>query len=108
MAFQDQYGFWNSNASYHSEVHISDLLLSFIGNLFCTFGYIIIISVPCTDGKGQPKKNNMTWQSMIPNTISIIVLLIFSFSMMNIDNTCQLAGMIKAILSLVAYFPQFY
>jgi len=25
MAFQDQYGFWNTSASYHMEVHVSDL-----------------------------------------------------------------------------------
>jgi hypothetical protein len=60
MAFQDQFGFW-ATASYSAEVHVSDLLLSFIGNLFCTFGIVIIFLIP------SKYPNQISWMSMLPN-----------------------------------------
>jgi hypothetical protein len=42
-------------------VHVSDLLLSFIGNLFCTFGIIIVFMIPSN------LPNKFTWMSYVPN-----------------------------------------
>lgn len=46
MAFQDMFGFFYPWASYHSEVHISDLILSGCGTIFGYFGTLIVFMIP--------------------------------------------------------------
>jgi len=90
MAFQDQFGFW-AQASYSAEVHVSDLLLSFIGNLFCTFGIVIIFMIPSSI------PNKVTWMSMVPNGAALILIIVWSLVYGDLDQTCRCAGMVKAI-----------
>ena len=92
MAFQDQYGFWSEEASYHSEVHISDLFLSFIGNLFCTFGIVIIFAIPSST------PNTFSWMSMVPN-LAAACWIYASFYLGTFDNVCVVCGICKALLS---------
>ena len=100
MAFQDQFGFW-AQASYSAEVHVSDLLLSFIGNLFCTFGIVIIFMIPSSI------PNKVTWMSMVPNGAALskfllvlkklVLIIVWSLVYGDLDQTCRCAGMVKAI-----------
>lgn len=99
MAFQDMFGFFSQNASYASEVHISDILLSFCG---CGFGYlgsVIVFLIP------SEVPNNITWLSIVPNTIAI-ALYIGWWSFFGDQAAAILAGSNKAVLSLIAYIPQ--
>lgn len=100
MAYQDQFGFWYENASYHMEVHISDLFLSLIGNLFSTFGTAIIFLLP------SKSKNVITWMSIVPITIAGGTICVLA-GLYGIDTMCVTCGLSKAILSLFSYIPQY-
>jgi len=63
MAFQDQYGFWYPQASYGGEVHVSDLVISFLGTHFAAFATAIVFIIPVDNDK---KNNRYTWMSVAP------------------------------------------
>lgn len=98
MAFQDVWGFFGS-ASYSSEVHISDIVLSFSGVNFGATGLIIVHLIK------SYTINTYTLFSIFPNTVSIVVW-IFVVSKFGIDEGAVCAGTLKAILSLASYVPQ--
>lgn len=100
MAFQDQFGFWNPEASYSAEVHVSDLLLSLIGNIFCTFGIVIVFMIPSN------LPNKVTWMSWVPNGAAlskyffikkIVLIIVWAIVYQDMDQVCRCAGMVKAI-----------
>jgi hypothetical protein len=66
MAFQDIYGFFGG-ASYSSEVHISDVILSFCGMNFGFLGMVIVCLIP------SETSNNLTIMSKVPNTVFLSI-----------------------------------
>ena len=62
MAFQDVYGFFG-NSSYSTEVHISDVILSFCGMNFGFIGTVIVFLIP------SETRNELTMLSKVPNTL---------------------------------------
>ena len=99
MAFQDNYGFFSMNASYASEVHISDVLLSFCGCLFGYMGTVIVFLIP------SEVPNNVSWFSIIPNSVSLVMFFAW-WGIFGVNSAAVLAGSAKACLSLIAYIPQ--
>ena len=55
------YGFWDAKSSYHSEVHISDLCLSFYFNFFSAVGFVIVHMIP------SDMENRHSWMSIVPS-----------------------------------------
>ena len=92
MAFQDMYGFLYSGASYGSEIHISDVILSFCGAHFGYIGTIIVYVIP-TD-----VPNNLTWMSKVPSTISVILFIVW-WCVFGSEGAAITGGTCKAILS---------
>lgn len=100
MAYQDHYGFWNDYSSYHSEVHVSDLFLSLVGNLFSTFGLVIVFLLP------SKSKNVVTIMSSVPMIIAVFLISAFG-AFYGFDLQCVICGLIKAFLSVLSYIPQY-
>lgn len=105
MAIQDQFGFWNPKSSYSSEIHISDQIISFIGCLFSSVMMVIVFGMPQSEGK---EKNVYTWMTYAPISICLVAIVIYSIYIQDLDNICIAFGQVKSILSIIAYFPQFY
>jgi len=66
MAFQDMFGFFYYNASYRSEVHISDLILSLCGCFFGYLGSLIVFLIP------SDFPNDLSYISKIVNISAIL------------------------------------
>jgi predicted small integral membrane protein len=102
MAFQDQFGFWAPESSYSTEVHVSDLCISFIGLTWICLCMAAVHVVP----QDQNNKNNTwTWMGWAPCAASVLTIVIVILTGGELDSTCIVMGTLKSAFSLVSYIP---
>lgn len=95
------YGFWDAKSSYHSEVHISDLCLSFYCNAFSAVGFVIVHMIP------SDMENRYSWMSIVPSTGSAIVLIACTIINQDVEIFCKYCNSIVAVCFFISYIPQY-
>ena len=92
--FQDIYGYCSPYSTYSAEVHIPDLIISFVGNIFTNLGMVIICTMPGRPEKIFSNKVIIIW------IIMICIVGAVAISTKNLNSTMITAGTCKGYLSL--------
>ena len=100
LGLQDSYGTWFSGASYHYDVHISDMIISCCGLFYGTANLCSIYLLP----RSTPKRMSVVL-GIIPLTCMYLGAIFVAVTFQDFDYTMKTCGTIKGIESLIAYIP---
>lgn len=101
LVMQDCFGIQSPKSQYSNEVHITDLIFSFVGMTFCYCGQVVFTQLPRTS------KLTVSWFfGIMPIVAGILVILIMSICTQEMNSVFRTCGSIKACISLMGYCPQ--